>query len=187
MKKPHNPDSYYGKTASGYDRLRQSTTGRQREIHAIKRLVRKGPVLDAACGTGAFSNVYRNYGHNIGVDASDEMLAICKRKHPWLAVRKLNLLEPLPFEDQSFETALCVRFFWWMKDGDMQQVMTELRRVSRSLVFSIRIGPTYGRPENGRRKALDHTPEQLLRGLGSWKVTDDMVIAGNYRMMRAIP
>lgn len=187
MKKPHNVDSYYGKTATGYDKLRDSTPARLKERNAVARLVKQGPVLDAAIGTGAFSNIYRGFGHNIGVDSSNEMLAICRRKHPWLEVRQLNMLEPLPFEDQAFATALCVRFFWWMKEGDMQQVMTELRRVSRSLVFSIRISAKYGRPENSKRKSLGHTHEQLFEGLGDWRITDDIAIVGSYCMIRAVP
>lgn len=183
-------DCYYGSAADDYDDKRENTPGRQRERAAIAELIKKGPVLDAPVGTGAFGDIYRGMG-GVGVDSSDEMLEICKRKHPWLETRRLDLTQPLPFDDAEFATALCVRFFWWTPDGDLQKVMKELRRVSRSIVFSIRLDSYYGRPEpvpgKKRRQTLSHTRAQLEEGLGSWTVDRDIRIGGKYRVMRAVP
>jgi ubiquinone/menaquinone biosynthesis C-methylase UbiE len=183
-------DSYYGTTASQYDDKREGTPGRQKEREAIARLLGEGPVLDAPVGTGAFADLYRTHG-GIGIDSSNEMLAICRRKHNWLRTKRVDMLQPLPFEDDEFATALCVRFFWWMPDGDMQRVMAELRRVSRSVVFSIRISHVYGRPEpvpgKRQRQTLGHTKEQLAQALDGWRVTDDITVGGAYRVMKAVP
>ena len=186
-------DCYYGTAADGYDKLRNNTPGRQKERHAIAQLLKQRilghtttSMLDAPCGTGAFADLYRHLD-SVGIDSSDEMLGICNQKHPWLETMNVDMSKPLPFYDNEFSVSLCVRFFWWTPDGVMQQVMKELRRVSRSVIFSIRISPEYGRPEGSKRKSLGHTQAQLDEALGGWRVTDDISVAGDYRMMRAVP
>ena len=149
-----------------------------------------GPVLDCPVGTGAFSGLFKNLGC-VGVDISDEMIALAKAKHPWLDARKGDLLQGLPFADGEFGTAVCIRLLWWLRDGEMQRALTDLRRVSRSLVFSVRIGTRYGRPVpvpgKKQRRTFAHTQDQLSEGLGGWRVTHNIKIGGGYRVMKAIP
>ena len=181
-------DCYYGQVASQYDSKREGTEGRRIERAAVTSLVEYGPVLDCPVGTGAFCDAYRDKDM-VGVDISPEMLALCKRKHPWADLRQGDLLKGLPFDDGEFATAVCIRFFWWMPDGDMQKAFAELRRVSRCVVFSIRIAPTYGRPEyvpgKKQRRTLQHTKAQLTEALGGWQIDADVKVGGGYRVMRA--
>lgn len=181
-------NNYYGTTAQQYDEKREGTPGRDAERAAVIQLVERGPVLDCPVGTGAFAGDLRSLGV-VGVDLSEEMLSIAKAKHPWLEVHQGDVLAGLPYEDKQFETALCMRLFWWLRDGDMQRAFAELRRVSRCVVFSIRIGERYGRPQRvpGKktRQTLTHTRDQLSEALGGWTVDSDIKIGGGYRVMRA--
>lgn len=183
-------NSYYGETAIGYDAKREGTPGRIAERAAITRMVSEGPVLDCPVGTGAFCDLYQHLGLK-AVDLSDEMLAIASAKHPGLQTQRMDLLQGLPFDDGQFGTAVCIRLLWWLRDGDMQRAMAELRRVSRAVVFSIRIAPKYGRPVQvpgkRQRKTLAHTKEQLAEAIGDWRIVDDVRIGGGYRVMKAVP
>lgn len=183
-------NNYYGAVAAQYDAAREGTPGRLAERAAIAQMVTEGPVLDCPVGTGAFCELYRHLGL-VGVDLSDEMLALAAAKHPGLELHRMDLLEGLPFADGQFATAVCIRLLWWLRDGDMQRAMAELRRVSRSVVFSIRVGQRYGRPDpvpgKKQRRTLTHTREQLAEALGSWRVVEDVRIGGGYRVMKAVP
>ncbi len=89
-------------------------------------------VLDVACGTGAIAwEATRRIepgGSVVGLDQSQEMLAVARRKMPNLDWRA-GSAEALPFEDNAFDAVLCqfgVMFF-----EDRVQALREMRRVVR--------------------------------------------------------
>ena len=81
-------DTYYGLVAEGYDTyLAQVDFG---DLECWRSLLREanGPALELACGTGRLLLPLRAEGHTVeGLDASAEMLAICRAK---LAARRLD-------------------------------------------------------------------------------------------------
>lgn len=107
--------------AANYDRMnRLMTLGLDRcwRRRAVRGL--QGNVLDVACGTGDMCLLLAKQGCLVtGVDLSEEMLAIAKRKAEsgeW----KVANAEQLPFEDNSFDAVTCafgVRNFVHLEQG----------------------------------------------------------------------
>lgn len=180
-------DTYHGAQAANYDATREGTPTRKAEREAVLQLVRAGPVLDCPVGTGAFSGDLHDRGFRVvGDDISPAMTEYARRKHPWLHVEHNDVLAGLPYADAAFATVVSMRFLWLLKDGDMQRALTELRRVAEvAVVFSIRLGATYGKTPG--RNALVHTREQLAQGLGAWRVDKQIQIGRDYYVLRAVP
>lgn len=71
-------------------------------------------VLDAGCGTGAvLSLLHEKYPnkHYTGIDLSDKMIEVAKRKNVKGVDFVLGDCEELPFEDNSFDAVLCSMSF----------------------------------------------------------------------------
>lgn len=173
----------FDKIARDYDRMnRLMTLGL--DCRWRKRAVRglKGEVLDVACGTGDMVLELLKQGADVtGVDLSEEMLAIAKRKvesGKW----KVADAEQLPFGDASFDAVTCafgVRNFVHLEQGlnEMlrvlrpggQLVVLELATPDTPLVkpfynlYTRRIIPWLGSRIAGNREAYTYLPESVER------------------------
>lgn len=173
----------FDKIARTYDRMnRLMTLGM--DCRWRKRAVRglKGDVLDVACGTGDMVLELLKQGADVtGVDLSEEMLAIAKRKvesGKW----KVADAEQLPFGDASFDAVTCafgVRNFVHLEQGlnEMlrvlkpggQLVVLELATPDSPLVkpfynlYTRRIIPWLGSRIAGNREAYTYLPESVER------------------------
>jgi len=88
-----------------------------------------GWLLDCGCGNGRFFQHYPAHVSAVGIDASLNLLRICKRKGR--ATRLVcGELEHLPFKDGVFNRAVCVRVIQHIRD--QAQAVTEIARVLRS-------------------------------------------------------
>lgn len=135
-----NADRYRGEVPRGYDVHRMRSPEWAKEQEAIGEFVTEGPVLDVPIGTGRFVPIYQVKGFDcIGVDISPDMITEATLKHPGLDAR-LGTIFDLPFEDGSFPTAVCSRLLNWFYPKDMARAVSELRRVARTVVLSIRTG-----------------------------------------------
>lgn len=169
--------------ARDYDRMnRLMTLGL--DCRWRKRAVRglKGEVLDVACGTGDMVLELLKQGADVtGVDLSEEMLAIAKRKvksGKW----KVADAEQLPFGDASFDAVTCafgVRNFVHLEQGlnEMlrvlkpggQLVVLELATPDSPLVkpfynlYTRRIIPWLGSRIAGNREAYSYLPASIER------------------------
>ncbi|MGH6899760.1 MAG: class I SAM-dependent methyltransferase [Geminicoccaceae bacterium] len=86
-------------------------------------------VLDAACGTGRYSQYLAERGHRvIGVDRSRAMLAKAREKLPRSAFREGDL-EALPLESGSVDAAVCALALVHLPE--VGRAMAELARVVR--------------------------------------------------------
>ena len=133
-------DHYYGQVVADYDAVRMRNPVWEREQAAVADMVTRGPVLDCPVGTGRFLGIYDAKGlYCVGVDASDEMLAAAKAKHPDADLRQGSILA-LPFADKAFGTVVCSRMLNWFEPADMARAMAEIRRAAHEVVVSIRIG-----------------------------------------------
>lgn len=173
----------FDKIARDYDRMnRLMTLGL--DCRWRKRAVRglKGEVLDVACGTGDMVLELLKQGADVtGVDLSEEMLAIAKRKvksGKW----KVADAEQLPFGDASFDAVTCafgVRNFVHLEQGlnEMlrvlkpggQLVILELATPDSPLVkpfynlYTRRIIPWLGSRIAGNREAYTYLPASIER------------------------
>ena len=108
------------------------------ETHAriIERLIPKdAKVLDAGCGYGRMSPLFKNY---VGVDFSPDFIEWAKRDYPQKEFIQGNLKE-LPFKDKEFDWAFCISIKKMVEDNkgenEWKQMEKELLRVSSKLLI----------------------------------------------------
>ncbi len=89
-------------------------------------------LLDAGCGTGAMLYLFsqdipgKNY---VGLDLSEKMIAVAKRKQIDDVLFTVGDCEALPFEDNSFDVVTCSMSFHHYPDPD--KFFANLKRVLR--------------------------------------------------------
>src|SRR6476619_760763 len=99
-------------------------------VAAIAALPRKR-TLDVACGTGF---VTRFLGDDVvGLDQSDEMLAVASEQAPHATYARGDALE-LPFDDGAFERVFTSHFYGHLEEGDRERFIAEAGRVAPELV-----------------------------------------------------
>ena len=141
---------YVGNTASGYeDRRAQSSKWRAEEeaardlLGAVEQGVRS---LDIPVGTGRLlPHIKERQFHAHGLDASSEMLAIAQARADETET-KIELgtgdIRNIKFEDGHFQLVTCLRFLNWIDEEGVEEVVTELARVSSDkLLLGIRFLP----------------------------------------------
>ena len=167
--------------AAHYDRMnRLMTMGLDRCWR--KRAVRdlQGNVLDVACGTGDMAVELIKCGCKVtGVDISEAMLAIAKRKVEGGEWRVANV-EHLPFEDNIFDAVTCafgVRNFVHLEQGLSEMlrvlkpggtmVILELATPDSKLVqpfynlYTKHVIPWLGARIAGSREAYTYLPQSI--------------------------
>ena len=119
----------FDKIARTYDRLNRVMTfglDRRWRRHAAHEVESGKCVLDVACGTGDMVLELQKHGCKVtGIDLSEEMMAIAKRKAP--ATYIIGDAEHLPFPDYAFDVVTCafgVRNFVHLEQG-----LSEMLRV----------------------------------------------------------
>src|SRR5687768_13349312 len=107
-------DKYYGAAAETYDATRCHSLRWAHEQLAVNDFVTEGRVLDVPLGTGRYVGLYRAKGLDvIGVDVSEDMLAVARRNYPGIDARRGNVLG-LPFSGGMFAIAVCTRLLDWL-------------------------------------------------------------------------
>ena len=169
--------------AANYDRMnRLMTLGLDRRWR--RRAVRglQGKVLDVACGTGDMMVSLAEQGCIVtGVDISEEMMAIAKRKvesGKWKVVD----VESLPFEDNTFDAVTCafgVRNFVHLEQG-LSEMLRVLRPGGTMVILELatpdspllrpfynfytqRVIPWLGQHLAGNRAAYTYLPKSIER------------------------
>jgi len=70
--------------------------------------VKNKKILDAGCGNGDYTHILiENGGNVIGCDGSNEMINISKKIYPNYKFENVNILNNLPYENNSFDIILC--------------------------------------------------------------------------------
>lgn len=94
---------------------------RFRQFHGDK-------VLDLGCGYGYYTNYFNEIGANaIGVDGAQNMVNIAKSKYPTNEFLVVDLMKPLPFDDNFFDVVFC------------NQVLMDIESIDTVLSESYRI------------------------------------------------
>lgn len=98
----------YAGWASSYDQPGNDTIAiEEPAVREMLDELPRGPVLDAACGTGRHTAYLLDRGFEVvGVDSSPEMLGQARAKLPAADLRE-GSLESLPLEDASMAGAVC--------------------------------------------------------------------------------
>jgi len=135
---------YLGHKAVRYDQKRTSKTATQRDQVTVESYLAKiapgDSVLDLPAGTGRFIEFCIGQGLvYTGVDISQDMLEVARTKIP-AGVTNADLqvadARALPFEDDSFDYAIVVKFIKWLPTLDIViDVLREIGRVTRKEAF----------------------------------------------------
>lgn len=119
----------YARWAPRYDRPNPAIEQEQPIVHGMLAELPRGVALDAACGTGRHAAKLVELGHQvIGVDTSEEMLAIARTKVPSADLRT-GRLERLPVDDASVDLVTCALALTHV--DDLGPVLREFARVLR--------------------------------------------------------
>ena len=101
----------------------------KRALSQVAYLSKHTACLDLCTGTGDLAGLLKNkcpFAQIIGVDFSEKMLEIAKKKHP-----EINFIEAdcakLPFKDESFD--LCTISFGLRNVENIENVLAEIYRV----------------------------------------------------------
>jgi len=96
-------------------------------------------VLDCACGAGDLTaQLFHSLpgSHLSAVDLQPQTLAYAREKYGSQNINWQQAdLKQLPFQDQTFDLVTCQLALHHFSDTDAVQVLSELKRVSRGLVF----------------------------------------------------
>ena len=103
---------FYDEWAESYDGQPTPATKAERGVFMIFVSPKKTDIiLEIGCGTGRLTiPLSKKCKKIIGVDFSDQMLAIAKKKsvgYHNIELRKLNARKKLPFKNESFDRVIC--------------------------------------------------------------------------------
>ncbi len=103
---------WFTKSATVYDAIYESILDYDAETELLMDIIgerRPGAesVLEVGCGTGQFlARLRRDFGRVVGVDVSEEMVAVCRARHPECDVR-LDDMRTFDLGEQ-FDAVLCL-------------------------------------------------------------------------------
>lgn len=100
-------------------------------VRSVLKKFKPGDVLDAACGTGRYSEFLNYLGHKVtGVDLSPDMLSQARKNRS----KQINFLQgnltEIPLKDEGVDLAICALAFSHVPNID--KALSELSRVVRS-------------------------------------------------------
>jgi len=94
-------------------------------------------IIDIGCGTGALCSVLNRKGLKVtGIDPAGKMLEIAKAKqeNKDISFMHANVLEGLPFENNSFDIAIASYVAHGLKVEERKRMYVEMSRVARHFV-----------------------------------------------------
>jgi ubiquinone/menaquinone biosynthesis C-methylase UbiE len=124
------------------------------ELSAFKKYVSKRKkVLDLGCAAGRDTSELTKNGYIVtGVDLSEKLLEIAKKKYPSLSFSHSDI-RSLPFKDESYDAVWAIAVFHHLDYKDMLPTLKEFNRVLKNhgIVFI-----------------------KTKKGEGRWKVKEDL-------------
>jgi len=94
-------------------------------------------IIDIGCGTGALCSVLNDKGLSVtGIDPANKMLEIArnKQKNKEITFIQADVLEGLPFEDNSFDIAIASYVAHGLKTEERKRMYAEMSRVTEEWV-----------------------------------------------------
>ena len=147
----HIQNRYTGAVARDYEVKRQYEAKWRREQEVVRRVLAQiislsgaSTLLDVPVGTGRFFPFYKKYGFEVtGVDISNDMLSEAADRASELGMEVelvQDSLERLNFEDDSFDTVLCIRILNWIDFQTLNRIFSEISRITiRNVVVGVRV------------------------------------------------
>lgn len=137
-------------------------------------------LLDLGIGTGLSSNLFKKVGLNIyGLDNSQEMLNICKKKNIAVDLKLFDLNnETLPYDNVQFHHLIAVGLFHFFKDLD--SFFKEAKRIIKpggTFSFTIIVsedGISHEFNEEYKIDVYGHNPEYL----------EDLIKKYNFQLLK---
>ena len=85
-------------------------------------------VLELCCGYGFYTDYFRSIGANvIGIDGSEKMIEIARKRYPNTAFSVMDITTPLAFESNQFDVVFSNQVLMDIEDIDF--VFSECRRI----------------------------------------------------------
>lgn len=132
------------------------------ELRRVARVVSRlqpGRVLEVACGTGLFTR--HLHGDVVGLDQSEKMLEIARRRCPGARFIRGDALG-LPFANGSFDLVFAAHFYGHLRGPDREEFLVEARRVAPAIVV-LDSGSRLGVPrESVQRRVLGDGSEHEI-------------------------
>jgi ubiquinone/menaquinone biosynthesis C-methylase UbiE len=134
---------YVGNTASGYEDFRARSLKWCVEEEAARELLDEVAIgsrsLDVPVGTGRLlPHIKARQFDAHGLDVSPDMLAIAQEQADDADMDielRLGDIREIPFSDGHFDLVTCLRFLNWIDEEGVEEVVTELARVSSDKVL----------------------------------------------------
>ncbi len=118
---------YYDALADMYDNVFNSKMriAERNVINNLSKYKIKGRILDIGCGTGYHFENLSKYGKVYGIDISQRLIYIAKKRSSLLVVADL---QSLPFKDNSFDVAVSI-FGALNHVKNIEKAISEVKRV----------------------------------------------------------
>ena len=133
-----------------YDTLHNKRSGVQSKWHWLKflkfhnSLLPSDKHLDVGCGPGTFIGNY-SYGNSFGVDIALPQIKYAQEKYGFKGqFLKITPNEPLPFEDQTFDTISLIELVEHLNDKENYNLLTDIKRLLKKDGRLLLSTPNYG-------------------------------------------
>jgi len=131
-------------------------------------------VLDLGCGNGKFSEVFQKEIKYIGIDNSEKMIEIARKKYPRVDFRVADILS-LPFPENSFDKVFSFAVIHHIPSGELQlQSLKETKRILKPggiLILTVwNLNPFRTILIGEHKRAKDFFKYQLLKIFGKTKL-----------------
>lgn len=90
----------------------------------------KGKLLDLGCGVGQYSVYFADKGFEVTAsDISQRALAYLSNKAPYINTVRLDMTDPLPFADQSFDMVFANLSIHFFSKDETSALIGEVKRI----------------------------------------------------------
>ena len=93
----------------------------------------KGKLLDLGCGVGQYSAYFAAKGFEVTAsDISERALTYLAQKHGSIKTVRLDMTEPLPFADNSFDVVFANLSIHFFSAEDTENLIAEVKRILKN-------------------------------------------------------
>jgi len=108
-------------------------------VTLLKYMDEPGKIIDLGCGSGRVLRMLKRLGFEnlVGVDINEHALELCEKAG--LEVKRADLSrDKLPYDDQSFDVAICTHVLEHVEDET--HLLNEAQRVAKLALFVVPLG-----------------------------------------------
>jgi len=105
-----------------------------RESYAVVAgMLTEGSVLEVGCGVGSLYKHINDRDYT-GIDITRNFIEYLRKRHPEATFKEAGILA-IPYGDKEFDESACMSVFEHMHPEDVEKGITELIRVTKSLML----------------------------------------------------